>query len=216
MIRAGELGGSTGNARVTAVERSQIVLEFTPDAAPRAPAPVTVLLGHPRPIVLKRLVRDLTSIGVGRILVVPSANGEASYGNSRVWDEIPIALREGAAQASTTLVPELGRPGSLSAALSLLEDLPVSPRARILLHGESDVAGSLPPLAEVLNQLVLDDGARSVVLAIGSERGWVPDEVSALVRARFTAASLGSRVLRTETAATIACWAAVNALERQG
>jgi RsmE family RNA methyltransferase len=43
-----------------------------------------------------------------------------------------------------------------------------------------------------------------VLAAIGSERGWTDRERDLLERAGFTLCSMGSRILRTETAATVA------------
>ncbi|HKY32022.1 MAG TPA: RsmE family RNA methyltransferase, partial [Candidatus Polarisedimenticolia bacterium] len=44
----------------------------------------------------------------------------------------------------------------------------------------------------------------SAVLAVGPEGGWAPAEIEAAGRAGFTAATLGRRVLRTETAGIVA------------
>jgi 16S rRNA (uracil1498-N3)-methyltransferase len=50
-----------------------------------------------------------------------------------------------------------------------------------------------------------------VTVAAGPEAGFAPEEQAALERAGFVKASLGPRVLRTETAA-LAALAAINAL----
>jgi 16S rRNA (uracil1498-N3)-methyltransferase len=85
------------------------------------------------------------------------------------------------------------------------------------------------PLAELASYSVEDEGARVVLsaqgrsireievnaratLAAGPEGGFAPEEHAALERAGFVAASLGPRVLRTETAA-LAALAALNALK---
>jgi RsmE family RNA methyltransferase len=52
-----------------------------------------------------------------------------------------------------------------------------------------------------------------MVLAVGSERGWSEAERELLDRAGFARLSLGSRILRTETASTAA---AVLTLEKIG
>ena len=55
----------------------------------------------------------------------------------------------------------------------------------------------------------------TVALAIGPEGGWTDEEFAAADKAHFLQASLGSLILRTETAVT-ACLAVVNyALEGQ-
>jgi 16S rRNA (uracil1498-N3)-methyltransferase len=85
------------------------------------------------------------------------------------------------------------------------------------------------PLAELASYSLDDEGVRVVLsaqgrsireleinaratLAAGPEGGFAPEEHAALERAGFVAASLGPRVLRTETAA-LAALAALNALK---
>jgi 16S rRNA (uracil1498-N3)-methyltransferase len=68
----------------------------------------------------------------------------------------------------------------------------------------------LSPLAERgLSKIPLQ--GTDFVLAAGPEAGFTEQEEAALVEAGFVPASLGSRVLRTETAA-VAALAALNAL----
>ena len=45
---------------------------------------------------------------------------------------------------------------------------------------------------------------KNLVAAIGSERGWTDKERDFLVEKGFTLCSMGERILRTETAATVA------------
>jgi len=55
-----------------------------------------------------------------------------------------------------------------------------------------------------LHEFLEHKGALSVIVAIGSERGWTERERDLLEKNGFTLCSMGSRVLRTETAATVA------------
>jgi 16S rRNA (uracil1498-N3)-methyltransferase len=72
------------------------------------------------------------------------------------------------------------------------------------------------PDARSLKRILNDRTADGVALAIGPEGGWTDQEFSAGRRAGFEEASLGSLILRTETAVT-ACLAAVNyALDDDG
>jgi RsmE family RNA methyltransferase len=50
------------------------------------------------------------------------------------------------------------------------------------------------------------------VLAIGSERGWTPAELDLLAARGFSFASLGDRILKTETAAVTAVAIALSKL----
>jgi 16S rRNA (uracil1498-N3)-methyltransferase len=70
------------------------------------------------------------------------------------------------------------------------------PRLLLSAHGES------------IKEMKMESGA---TIAAGPEAGFAPEEQAALERAGFVKASLGPRVLRTETAA-LAALAALNAL----
>ena len=55
-----------------------------------------------------------------------------------------------------------------------------------------------------LHEFLAHESAHSVVAAIGSERGWTDRERDVLEGAGFSLCSMGTRILRTETAATVA------------
>jgi 16S rRNA (uracil1498-N3)-methyltransferase len=72
------------------------------------------------------------------------------------------------------------------------------------------------PEVRPLRKILRDRTADSVALAIGPEGGWTNPEFSAAEQAGFEEASLGSLILRTETAVT-ACLASLNyALDNDG
>ncbi|MFW5688265.1 MAG: RsmE family RNA methyltransferase [Spirochaetota bacterium] len=204
-LRAGELGGSIGTATVTGITADRLTLAFEPYASPPPLPPVELLLGHPRPIVLRRMLRDLTALGPRRIVVAPTELGEKSYHESNLWDDVETPMREGAAQGGSTLLPELVRGWTLERAI---DELTAGPGARIVLHAERDDPSGSPP--GLLDLLAGASRAAPVAIAVGSERGWTAREVDLLRAAGFVAASLGSRTLRTETAATVAMWAAIS------
>lgn len=213
-LRAGIIGGSVGTATIVSVSKDGITMDFRPERAPDPPAPVELLLGHPRPIVLRRMLRDLSALGLRRIVVVPTELGEKSYYASNLWDDVRTPLIEGAAQGGSTLVPELVRVSSLAEGIAALES-PVS--ARALLHADSSASGPPGPTDEPVSldsAFASVSGADSpdatrVAVAVGSERGWTVTEIDELSRAGFRSCSLGRRVLRTESAALIAVWAAI-------
>ena len=61
-----------------------------------------------------------------------------------------------------------------------------------------------------LRDLVAADVAESVALAIGPEGGWAEDELKLFAEAGWKSASLGSTILRAETAAIAALAVAMN------
>lgn len=197
VIRGGIVGGVLGRIRLGTVERDGIRYAFEPDHAQPVPplSTIDLVLGHPRPIVLRRLVRDLTSLGVRRIVVTHTALGERSYYQSNVWNGLRKHLIDGASQAGTTLLPTVERCWSLADAVSVVHG------TQVVLHPHDDAN-------TVSDSLSVVPTGTEVTLAIGSERGWTESELEELVRAGFTPANLGTRILRTETA----CIAAVSIL----
>jgi RsmE family RNA methyltransferase len=168
-------------------------------------------VGFPRPIQLRRLLRDLSSLGVEAVDLLGTELGEKSYRDTKLLQDggAKEALIEGAVQARDTTIPEL------SVYISLEDWL----RERPWDKGASGSARPLPILAAADN--VRPEGAMArlspmrgpMVLAVGAERGWSDRERDALEAAGFLRLSLGSRALRTETACVAA---AVLALEKIG
>lgn len=197
-LRAGEIGGAIGTALIAADSSDGLELDFRPERDPAPLAPVELLLGHPRPIVLKRMLRDLSALGLARIVVVPTELGEKSYYDSNLWSEVRTPLVEGAAQGGSTLIPELVRAGSLADGVAALE----SPRSgRFVLHPDGVAASIFDPVPAPHDV--------ALCAAVGSERGWTEEEIELMADAGFRPASLGPRILRTENAALIAVWAAI-------
>ncbi|MEM1270510.1 MAG: RsmE family RNA methyltransferase [Bacteroidota bacterium] len=185
----GLVNGPMGKARVDAIETDHIRLSFSWSETPPPLAPVTVLLGWPRPQTARRLLRELTTLGAGTLLFTPTEKSEPSYQSSKLWTtgEWKRHLRQGAEQAFDTRLPAVVHAASLSDALSRVAGYPT----RIALdnyeapHHLRDLARTPGP----------------IILALGPERGWSNPERDTLRAAGFTLAHLGPRVLKLETAA---------------
>ncbi len=207
-MRAGVVGGAVGEAIVTDITSTFIVLKLELSQEPLPLAPVELLLGHPRPIVVRRLLRDLAALGLAAIHVVPTELGEKSYRQSNIWDAPDRFLREGASQGGTTRLPLLVRHDSLAAGIRALAGANAS---RFVLH----VSGSLAPRrdspAPLLTHALAQAETFPVSVGVGSERGWTAGELRLLEESGFSVSHLGGRVLRTETAAVIAVWSAITA-----
>jgi 16S rRNA (uracil1498-N3)-methyltransferase len=230
-VRSGIIGGAEGTIEIIAVTPEAIGFVWRPgEPAPvhpetaqpetAQPAPalagrpggdpgsgLLVLLGHPRPPVLRRLFRDLTTIGVGEILITGGELTEKSYFDSKVWE--PGALRgalvEGASQGGITRIPAVHRFWGLSGALEYIEGSSPGPGAgevRLLLDQDAE-----SPLFSLPSGYGRPSAGAPIhrrgVLSVGPERGWTAAERSRLLDAGFRAAGLGDRILRTETAALV-------------
>jgi 16S rRNA (uracil1498-N3)-methyltransferase len=204
---AGVIGGERGTGRIEAVEADgSVLVALELSGTPPALFPIRVAVGFPRPIQLRRLLRDLSSLGVQAIDLVGTDLGEKSYRDTNLLTDggARAALVEGAAQARDTRLPTLAVWPSLGKWLAA-RAWGESPRALV-------APDNVRP-ASAFTALDFPAGEGAVVLAIGSERGWSDREREALEAAHFVRASMGGRALRTETACVAAV---VLALEKIG
>ncbi len=188
-LRVGLLGGQMGQGLIEVLTDQELVLRFTLDEAPPPKLPLTLLLGLPRPKMLKRVLQTVASMGVPRLVLMNSYRVEKSF-----WDSpwlSPEAIREqlvlGLEQARDTVLPEV-----------LLER-----------RFKPFVEDRLPTLAQGTACLVAHPVAAQpcpvglnapLTLAVGPEGGFISYEVDLLAAQGFRAAHLGPRILRVETA----------------
>ena len=191
---AGIIGGKAGSAVITAINDGEISFSFTPESDGKPLYPLDLIIGFPRPIQLKRLLRDAAGLGVRSVHLTGTELGEKSYLQSNVVKDggAERMLLDGTVQAASTHVPSLFVHENLKKCLNEVGD-----GLKIAL----DNVGASTSLLALSGEI---KGAKSVVAAIGSERGWSEDERKLLESAGFVRSSMGKRVLRTETAATVA------------
>jgi 16S rRNA (uracil1498-N3)-methyltransferase len=151
--------------------------------------PLTVIVGLPRPQTAKKLLHDLASLGVGKIIFFEAEKGDPSYAQSSLWrdDAWREHLRKGAEQACSSLVPEVAHAPDLRAAVGDL--------ASQIWKASLDPYVASGPFGAAAKNFPAG------CLALGPERGWSEGERRALAETGFTAYHLGDRILRVETAA---------------
>jgi len=186
---AGVINGPRGKATLTAIGPEEVGFSFIATVEPPPLDDVHLLLGLPRPQTARKILNEVAALGVASLHFFPAEKGERSYGTSSLWtsDEWRRHLKEGAAQAFDTRLPEVRHAAHLSAAVA---GLPAGHRVAL---DNYEAPGRLIPTAN-----------RPLTLAFGPERGWSATERTSLRSAGFTLAHLGSRVLRTETAVVAA------------
>ena len=202
---AGILGGRLGAGTIEGINADGSLvcsLDLRADPPPRLP--IRIAVGFPRPIQLRRLLRDMSNLGLLAVDLMGTDLGEKSYRDTRLLSDggARAALVEGAIQARDTGIPALGVYPSLD-------------------HWLEQAAGAFSGALLVAPDNTRPTGAmadlsvrrQSVVLAIGSERGWSDRERMLLEGAGFLRLSLGKRALRTETACVAA---AIMAMEKIG
>ena len=76
---AGLIGGESGTAQISAIDENCISFEFTAGGDGKPLSSLEMIIGFPRPIQLKRLLRDIAALGVGRVHLTGTDLGEKSY-----------------------------------------------------------------------------------------------------------------------------------------
>jgi 16S rRNA U1498 N3-methylase RsmE len=226
-FHAGILGGRLGTGDITRISSGGIEFTLSLTEAPPPRTPLRLLVGFPRPIQLRRLLRDCASLGLAAVDLAGTELGEKSYRRTKLLDDggARASLIEGAVQARDTRLPDLAvYPGMAS----WLEARPWTAKgppgpaaagqaaARTAVQPGEKAAG-LGPAEPFSGLLTAADNVRPggtftglgpvkgpAVLAVGPERGWSDRERTMLEAAGFARLSIGRRALRTETACTAA------------
>ncbi len=216
---AGIINGQAGSAVITKIEKhdahtsdgkktytdGNLYFSFEPKTDGKQLYPLVMLIGFPRPIQLKRLLRDMAGLGVHAVFLTGTELGEKSYLKSNL--STPQAgydmLLQGTVQAASTHVPEIYFTQNMTQALHDIENyfsehFPQMKISKLALD-------NIRPKTSLSAHLLTDtDSNTATVAAIGSERGWTDSERNLLEQNGFTLLGMGPRVLRTETASTVA------------
>lgn len=206
---AGIVNGAAGTAEIRSVSPQGMEFCFEASGGGKPLHPVTMIIGFPRPIQLKRLLRDIASLGVSQVHLCGTELGEKSYLKATLSqpEELTAMLKDGSIQAKSTHVPQVFVHQDVASCLDFVAGNP-----RIHVAGNTCIyvaLDNIEPTASLQgflsSKFSADEVKRAgVVAAIGSERGWTDNERQLFQEKGFTLCSMGERVLRTETAATTA------------
>lgn len=188
-LRAGLVGGPTGEAEVLAVA-PELRLHLRLDGPAPVRPPIDLVVAVPRPKALSRLIQTAAALGVGRIDLVNAWRVDKSYFDSPRLAPGLLAedARLGCEQGATTWVPEVAVHRLLMPFLATAG----WPGAILLVAH---------PRGEALVEEVVARGHPGpIALAVGPEGGWVDPELASLAELGFRQVRLGAAVLRTEIA----------------
>ncbi|OHD27404.1 MAG: hypothetical protein A2Y38_02530 [Spirochaetes bacterium GWB1_59_5] len=218
-LAAGTPDGMLGTARIEAYDGNAMSFSFRPEREAPPLRPIVLLLGFPRPIQANRILKDLASLGVGHIILSGTELGEKSYFQSDFFKnrEFRAALIEGAEQAANPRLPIVDTAWTLGRALERLDALESPDESNLAAkRGIRDTRWAFDPYraSAAFGAVALPGAAYGapLALAIGSERGWTPAELDLLAARGFSFATLGDRILKTETAAITAVAIALSKL----
>jgi len=188
-LKTGELDGPIGTSEIIAIGDGPTVKVRCSHSEKSISPWIDLILAPPRPRVMKRLLPQLATMGVGRIVLVGAKKVEKDFWGATLLKEEnyrPL-LVDGLMQGGTSIVPELLTRRNFKKFLNEELDALFPNSDRIVAH-PYDQGGPKPA----------SSGRK--LLAIGPEGGWTDLEVELLEQHGFRRYSLGSRILRTDTA----------------
>lgn len=195
-VRVGMLNGKMGTGIILSAGKQGVEMEITLSAQPHEFRDMTLILALPRPIMLQRILKQATVMGVRHFHLIRSARVQKSYFQSTCLEEDAVRniLLQGLEQTMDTRMPEVivhqrFRP--------FVEDVVPELKTGSCLLAHPDASFTLPDL--------YDQGRveSKLVLAIGPEGGWNDFEVQAFLDQGFACFSFGSRILHVDTAVLV-------------
>lgn len=191
-LRVGLLNQDIGQALITELTSDLATLEIEWQKSPPPALPLTLIIGLPRPKMLKRIIQTATTMGVKQIYFINAWKVEKSFWQSP-WlsdEKILENCTLGLEQAQDTRMPEI----------------------HIKKLFKPFVEDELPEIAKNTLRLVAHPGEEAACphhvnqktcLVIGPEGGFTEYEVNKLKEAGFEGVHLGERILRVETAVPV-------------
>lgn len=198
-LKIGQLGGNFGSAIIEEMTADNIQLcDIQLPHMPPAKLDVTVILALPRPKVLRRLIMDMTALGVRDIVLINSYRTQKSYWQSPLFARLDEFVLEGLQQGVDTIAPRISLQKRFK---PFVEDTLAS-----LITGHAIVAHpySEHSLLQYIQQLPPSSApSLPTVVCIGAEGGWIDYEIELLAAHGCQAVNIGRRVLRTEAAVNV-------------
>lgn len=196
-VRIGEIDGKIGTGKVVSIQNRYpflVELSVSLSARPAPPPSIDLILAMPRPIMLKRILSQVTALGIGTMYLVNANRVEKSFWDAGILneDEYRPHLLHGLEQAVDTRLPEIKIfRYFLPFVEEYLPDLGTQYSSCIIAHPDSPNS-----LSDCLKN---QDGG--ILYAVGPEGGWVDFEIEKFLAAGMKDFSIGSRILKVDTAA---------------
>jgi 16S rRNA (uracil1498-N3)-methyltransferase len=206
-VRVGIIDGNRGVGTILFIKKKypfsvKLALEFEEEQLVK-PC-LDLVLALPRPIMLKRILSQITALGVGTLHIIGANRVEKSFWDAGILDpaEYRTHLLQGLEQAVDTRVPEVVIHRKFK---PFVEDYIPSIQDEYL-----HLICAHPGGGKGLHDVIKANQGR-ILLAIGPEGGWVDYEVDKFVEQGFECCTMGERILKVDTA-TIAFHSRISAL----
>jgi len=195
-------GNEVRRGRITAITADRVEFELGPEVPTRISVSVTLVLSIFKFDRMEWAIEKCSELGAARIVPAIARRTEAHLADAAAkrvdrWRRIALQSAE---QSRRVSPPEISPPLKIKDAAALPGSLRI-----VLSETETEVT-----LKDVL-QSQRSDGA--VILALGPEGGWTDEELKLFQEAGWISATLGSTILRAETAAMASLAVAVSELQ---
>jgi RsmE family RNA methyltransferase len=190
---AGVINSVKGLATILEINDENIIFSFEADSTEEDKLhPLTLIMAFVRPICMKRILREAVSLGVEKIILSGADLTEKSYSkaNFYVKEEYKKVLVDGAMQAAQTSISEVVIVDNIRDAIVKFDNSYDKLLLDNVLKGKS--------LSDYIPR------NKKSVIAIGPERGFSQRERNLFVANDFNSYTIGTRVLRSETASCAA------------
>ncbi len=186
-LRVGEINGLLGTGKVETLDCTRCVLTVNLHTPPPEKLPCALILALPRPQQFKRILVHVASLGIQELHLIQTDKVEKNYWQSPVLKDMQHYLIEGLEQARDTVLP------NVTCHLDFKHFIEHS-----FQHITHNKTVWLAHPDAVQTPHTQNKGEH--VVMVGPEGGFSEQEVALLIERRCVAVSLGSRILKTETA----------------
>ena len=199
-LKIGQLEGNLGSAIIADITPERILLnEVNLQTAPPPKLNLTVVLALPRPKVLRRLIMDMTALGVRDIILINSYRTQKSYWQSPMLSRLDEFVLEGLQQGVDTVAPRISLQKRFK---PFVEDelAQLIINRAIIAHPYAELSFSQYLQQQLENSERFHSSVLPSMVFIGAEGGWIDYEVELLTKQGCQAVHIGARILRTEAA----------------
>ena len=191
-LRVGLENGKMGFGTIRSMEDEAILLDVECTEEPPAPSSIRLILAMPRPKALKRIIQDITTLGIKELHIIKTWRVEKSYWSSPALtvQSLEEQIRLGLEQGRDTVFPTITiHPYFKPFVEDLLPKISEG-SLKLVAHPKTD-------------QQAPRDVQGPITLVIGPEGGFIEYEIEQFEELGFQIVSLGDRIMRVETAIPI-------------
>jgi len=200
-ITVADGAGNKYLVELSSIEDGMVIGEIKDEILKEVEARVNVTLvqGLPKSKKMDLIVQKCTELGINEVIPVETKRTVVKLKDSKAkrrvkrWQKI---AKEAAKQSGRAQIPKVRRLMKFKEIKELLEDYDL-----VLIPWEDEVQIKLK---DVLGELKETENTKNIMIIIGPEGGFSSKEVELVKDAGAYSVTLGSRILRTETAGIVA------------